>query len=255
MFTPNTHINQWLVTDHKSYVIGLFIFPRNSIKPLSFLFPPDFAHRARTCPEALNSMKTLKSVHLFNFRYRGLRNLLWLKSKVLMMDKCFIFPCSKSSTSEACNLPGYQDFVLMSNDSIKQIKHRKENNGCVIGVTKKSSAKLEVLCVSSIDAGFPTFLPLTSLLLFLCQTHMHTCFGDANLRCEGQRPEPGLLALSSCMAGIGLLKRWQKQNMAQTKTPEGARPSWNTQRKGDTETLCILKFHFLGMHVNLHCSY
>lgn len=51
--------------------------------------------------------------------------------------------------------------------------------------------------------------------------------GDTNLQWEGQRPEPGLLALSSCMAGTGLLKRWQKQNMAQTKTPEIARPSWN----------------------------
>lgn len=48
----------------------------------------------------------------------------------------------------------------------------------------------------------------------------------ANLRCEGQRPEPVFLALSSCMAGTGWLKRWQKQNMAQTKTPEVARPSW-----------------------------
>lgn len=56
-------------------------------------------------------------------------------------------------------------------------------------------------------------------------------FTDANLRCEGQRPEPGLLALSSCMAGTGLLKRWQKQNMAQTKTPEGARPSWKPKTK------------------------
>lgn len=31
------------------------------------------------------------------------------------------------------------------------------------------------------------------------------------------------------MAGMGLLKRWQKQNMAQTRTPEGARPSCDTQ--------------------------
>lgn len=48
---------------------------------------------------------------------------------------------------------------------------------------------------------------------------------DLNLRCEGQSPDPGLFALRSCMAGTGWLKRWQKQNMAQTKTPEGARPS------------------------------
>lgn len=62
------------------------------------------------------------------------------------------------------------------------------------------------------------------------KTHTHTHPTNtppvlSYLRCEGQRPEPGLLALSSCMAGTGLEKRWQKQNMAQTSTPEGARPS------------------------------
>lgn len=75
--------------------------------------------------------------------------------------------------------------------------------------------------------------PSTRLpLFFFSFCHIHIpMFTDANLRCEGQRPEPGLLALSSCMAGTGLLKRWQKQNMAQTKTPEGARPSWKPKRK------------------------
>lgn len=67
-------------------------------------------------------------------------------------------------------------------------------------------------------------------LLFLFEYKYTNMFRDANLRCEGHSPDPGLLALSSCMAGTGLLKRWQKQNMAQTKTPEGARPSWNMRR-------------------------
>lgn len=64
--------------------------------------------------------------------------------------------------------------------------------------------------------------PLFSFSCFITPTHM---LQNANLRCEGQRLVPGLLALSSRKAGSGLSKRWQKQNMAQTKTPEGARPS------------------------------
>lgn len=83
---------------------------------------------------------------------------------------------------------------------------------------------------------------------------IHTRFnGDSDLRCDGQRPEPGLFALSSCMAGIGLLKRWQKQNMAQTRTPEGARPSWEqTQERrdeGDWEADRTLSWMFVDRDV------
>lgn len=80
-----------------------------------------------------------------------------------------------------------------------------------------------LLMTMPVSSPFFLLLPFFSFSFFITLTHT---LKNANLRCEGQRPEPGLLALSSCMAGIGLLKRWQKQNMAQTKTPEGARPSW-----------------------------
>ena len=54
----------------------------------------------------------------------------------------------------------------------------------------KSLEKTEVLCVSSTDASFLTFLPLTSPPLFLCQTHMHTCSGmqTCGVRARGQNP-------------------------------------------------------------------
>lgn len=42
---------------------------------------------------------------------------------------------------------------------------------------------------------------------------------------DGHSTIPGLFVFSSCTAGPGLEKRWQKQNIALTRTAEAARPS------------------------------
>lgn len=92
----------------------------------------------------------------------------------------------------------------------------------------------------------PVSLPF---FLFHYSTVTHV-LQDANLRCEGQRPEPGLLALRSCMAGTGLLKRWQKQNMAQTRTPDGARPSWKhtaRERQASFTNFYILSIKYVKL--------
>lgn len=82
------------------------------------------------------------------------------------------------------------------------------------------------------------------------KTHILTAASYFYLLCEGHRPDPGLLALSSWMAGTGLVKRWQKQNMAQTSTPEGPLPSWDTQTH-NTLKICFTQGSVRNILLNL----